>query len=93
MDEEVLTAAAARCRDQVVRYAESAGFTHSDFCTRVPEYKRLQLVEQFRVLVMLAKMRELSSMLGTRGAWHFYARSLAPPRAFNFDRDRPQGRT
>lgn len=93
LDEERLRAAATRCLDQVVRYAGRNGFTHSDFITRVPEYKRLELAEQFRVLVMVAKFRDLSSMLGTRGAWHFYARSLAPPGAFNFDRDRPRTNT
>lgn len=89
-DPLLLQQIAERCRDQVVRYAGHSGFHFSDFITRVPDYRRLERKEQFRVLVLLAKLREISSMIGPKGGWYFYSRSLAPPGAFNYERDRPK---
>lgn len=99
MDEEHLRAVAERCRDQVLRFADRNGFTHSDFTTRVTLYRDLPRrfpdegqKAQFRVLVMLAKMREVSSRIGPRSAaWHFYPRSTAPDGAFNYERSRLAG--
>ena len=83
VDETALAAICDRCLLQTLRYAGRVGFTHSDFATRVPAYRQLPNELRFRVLVMLAKRRDVSSIIGPLGAWHFYARSLAPPGALN----------
>jgi hypothetical protein len=68
-----------------MRNAGCAGFTHSDFFARIRDYRDLSTDEQFRVLVMLAKRPEVSSMIGRRRAWYFWPRSIAPREAFNIN--------
>lgn len=92
MDEDILRGVAEKCARQIVKYAGHRGFTHSDFLTRVPAYNRLSETfpdegrkAQFRVLVILAKHREIASILGPNGGWHFYARAYAPEGAYHYE--------
>jgi hypothetical protein len=91
VDEEDLLEVAIRCRDQVLRYAGRLGFTHSDFCTRLRAYRDLRQEDQFRALVLIAKMSDISSAVEAwsgREVWRFYATKYEPPGAFNYERDR-----
>lgn len=81
MDEERLQEIADRLAGFII--ARCAGFSVAELNASCRDFRRLDHAEKFRVQVLLAKNRRLSSLIGVRGSWWFFPRSVAPQGAFN----------
>lgn len=82
-DDPLLRSIALDCQRQVQRFAGVKGFCEGDFTHRCPRFRRLTHDQRFRVQVLMLRVPTMSSTVGSRGAFHFYPRQLAPPGAFN----------
>lgn len=89
MDEDVLNGAAEDCRHVVHKYGTCRGFSRSDLALRVSSFAKLRAGErrgdsndeQFRAMVLLAKLPGVACSVGRKHALRFYPQRYAPPGA------------
>jgi hypothetical protein len=91
LDTDEVLLAAEDCRRQIVLFASRRGFTRADLVTRCTRMRQLDEHDRERVLVLLAKMRQVSCHAGPHHALHFYPRNLAPEGAFNIEQVKKRG--
>jgi hypothetical protein len=90
-DDPILRSVALDCQRQVQMYGTNKGFSEGDLVHRCPRFRRLTYDQRFRVQVLMLQVPTMSSTVGSRGAFRFYPRPLAPAGAFNIRNVRTAG--